>query len=412
MKREWLMSAGFVLAALALWLMLREEREERRGATSAAPDTASVSGTSVQSNAAEKARRAAIAALGPPKPDVGNRADFYRQAMRLYEGLTQKETEMLKDTGGDLHGKEAASLYAKIQPIMDLLRQARNSDYVDWGMGPVSVENMQGKNAVFRSIYDLGKLAVWDSAYRLQSDADGAIGDLVAAEDVGRAGDDTLVGFFNCIGIHEAAVNLIAQNSGSVTSAAQADLASIVSPLALQESFQSAMVGMASTAQATLDGYANPLTRGVADKILRQLADLDQDGTDPSTTPEEDVLPQLKWLEQTEQQLAGTLGEPDVQFQQWWALKNAEAASMPLANRMLVALGSARTTAQVGIVQSTMLAAGMTLEQGSQAQFQAIADPGSGHPFTYTQTASGFELGSTILLGGKPVNLTFSTSAK
>ena len=74
----------------------------------------------------------------------------------------------------------------------------------------------------------------------------------------------------------------------------------------------------------------------------------------------------------------------------------------------------ARNEAMVQSVENAMFAAGMALEQGNQAQFQSIIDPATDRPFTYTQTANGFKLGSTLLKkfgSTAPVTLSFSTAA-
>jgi hypothetical protein len=124
------------------------------------------------------------------------------------------------------------------------------------------------------------------------------------------------------------------------------------------------------------------------------------------------VVSEFQWIEQTEEALGGTLQEPDAQFQQWWAQKQAGAASMPLAASALASLLPSRSNAQAILVQNAMVEAGLALEQGGQTQFQAITDPMTGQPFTYTQTAGGFTLTSSFKSsGGKPVRLSFGAPA-
>jgi hypothetical protein len=59
-----------------------------------------------------------------------------------------------------------------------------------------------------------------------------------------------------------------------------------------------------------------------------------------------------------------------------------------------------------------MVEAGLALEQGGQAQYEAIADPTTGQPFNYVQTAAGFQLTSGFKNSdGKPLTLDFGTAA-
>jgi hypothetical protein len=402
-RRNWLvLGAVLLLTLLALSLLLKQRRNAAAGANAAAPDAAASSLLSDLS-AAEKARRAAIAALGPIKRREGtNAAEFYKQAIGLYNQLTDDEKNMLRHPRDKQDPKVAAALYAKIQPIMDLLRKARKADYADWGLGPMTLENSTNKTAQYTSAQQLAVLAIWDSTYRFQSDPDGAVGDLAAMEALGRSEDDSLIGLMVENSIHSGAMWLLAQNAGGITSAAGPDLAEIVNPAAVQQSFQIGLDAEASMLQSALDEYANPATRN---------GSLIQKWTSLGALSGEQAVSDLEWLEQTEQALGTDLQESNAQFQQWWAQKQAQAASMPLVGTALSNLANVRAQSQMSVAWNAMLAAGMALEQNNQAQFQSIPDPSTGQPFTVTQTATGFQLGSAMQYHGKPVTLSFSMPA-
>jgi len=376
------------------------------------------SGEAVSSSAppispAETARRVAIAALGPMKMRTGlNAADLYKQASELYSQLTPAQRAMLMDWDGKQDPKAAAALFAKIQPIMDLLRRARKAAYVDWGMPPPKLEPLGDDQARFGIVNQLGVLAYWEAQYRFQSDPDGAVGDLAARDALAGAGVDDGIGMVLQCGGHENAVILIAQNIAGVASAAEPDLAQFTNPAVSAQAFQSGVDGHASMLQAFLNEYANPATRDEAEPFIHALMDSASRKGQPISAGE--AVSELQWMESTEQALATTATEPDAQFKPWFSQTRAQAASMPglAVVDPFTTIGAMRSVAQESMAQGQMLAAAIALEQGGQAQFQSIADPYTGQPFTYTQTPTGFKLTSSVMYAGQPVSLSFSTGAK
>jgi hypothetical protein len=398
-RRGWVVLGAVLLMVFFLWMLVREGGKGGSGSNTAIR-AAQAESTPAGEAAGEKARRAAIAALGPIKSRGVNAAGLYRQAMALYAGLTDEEKSMLNHWRDKPDPKKDAALYAKIQPIMDLMRRARKADYADWGLGQT---DFSGRGGQFKKEQDLVSLAFWDAAYRFQSDPDGAVGDIAVAEALGRSSDDSLLGLLLSEHFHSGGIWLLAQNAGSITSAAGPDLAYLISPAEAEQSFQNGMNGDVLGHKALLAEYANPLTQGESD--------IQKWAVYQSVTPGA-LVSEFKWMIQTEQALGTTLSEPDAQFQQWWSQKLAEAASMPLAtSQALPALEKSRNQMQTVLAEDAMLEAGMALEQNNQAQFQSILDPASGKPFTYTQKASGFQLGSALQNAGKPVTLNFSTPA-
>ena len=399
------LAVALFLAVLTLFL-LTQRRIATRGAAGVDRAMAAPSSSQAQS-AAENARRAAIAALGPIKRRQGtNAADLYKQAIGLYAALTDEEKRMLMRRRDKLDPKVAATLYAKIQPIMNLLRRARTADYVDWGFGPITSFTDPNLSANLHPTQDLAFTALWDATYRFQSDPDGAVSDLAAMEAMSRSGVNSLIGLLVEDGVHANGLAVLAQNAASITAVAGPDLADIVNSAVLAQAFQTGMNSEASILQASLDQYADPATR--SGSFIQKFAGSYNDNG--GITPQE-AASETQWLMQTEQQFGATLTEPDAQFQQWWSQKVAQAAPMPLASMALPNFPAARTATLALMVENAMMNAGLAIEQSDQAQFQSISDPTSGHPFTYTQTADGFQLTSALLRGGKPVTLSFSTPA-
>jgi hypothetical protein len=408
-NRRWtVVATAFLLLLITLWILLREGRQPTVGAARGI----TVESSPAEESAAEIARRRAIAALGPIQRRNGtNAADLYKQAMALYSQLTEAEKHILQtnvvyhlrpnDPPGKVDPATAAALYAKIQPIMDLLRRARLANYVDWGLDMDSDAVMGSLMGQMHAISDLGQLAYWDSTYRFESDPDGATGDLAAMEALGRSGGNSL---WVDINIQSNAIFLLAKNAGDITSAASSDLAYIISPSATEQSFQNTMNVNASILQALLDEYTNPATQSQAEQTLREF----DSGSLPALTPVE-IVTALTWDIQTQRALASAVTEPEAQFQQWWSQTLAGGSSVPDANTS--GLKNIVSGLQASQVESAMLEAGLALEQNNQAQFQSINDPSTGRPFIYTQTANGFQLGSPQMSGGAPVTLSFPAPA-
>jgi hypothetical protein len=389
-----LLTGVVLLAALLLVSMLRiERRKDSAGANAATRDMAAPSLSPAES-AAEKARRAAIAALGPIKHKGVNAQDLYANASALYAGLTQEEKDELRHRDQKMDPAAAAALYAKLQPIMDMLRRARNADYVDWGQGPLTIgTSMTGR---VQQAKELSQVALWESSYRFQSDPDGAVSDLAALVALGRDETDSMLGLVFENGFRTDAINLIAQNAGGISAAAGPDLADIINEEAARQSFENGMNGDVSELHASLAQYPNsapPLSPGDPPMSHAQFASA------------------VVFFETADRAIGSAALEPPGPFQQWWTQELGEAAALPEGETALKAQEVVIRREQASLVEDAMLAAGIALEKGDQAQFQSIVDPSTGQPFTYTQTASGIQLGSPTQYQGKPVSLTFSIPA-
>jgi len=370
--------------------------------------------------AAELARKATVAARNRARGGV-NAADLYEEAATLYGHLTDADKAMFSPRTENLDPKAAAALYAKIQPILDLLRRARNADYVDWGPIPLDPVGWSAQMEEFNEIQRLASLAIWEADVRFKSDPAGAVGDIAAVEAIGRSNASNLIGLLVQIGVHMSAIKHLEQHVPIIPPAAAPDLATVLSPSALEQSFKSGMNGEASMHQAHLDEYANPATR--QGSYLQKMLDLSHSPSDPGS---KQVTTELEWLKRTDEEIGTHLLEPEVQFQQWWSGKVAEAATMPLAVDGLQATKSVVTRAREVAVATAMLNAAIALERNDQPRFKSILDPSTGQPFNYTKTINGFQLDSPTLdpfarqpnphpvgavWNGKPLTRSYSTPA-
>ena len=401
-KREWIILGVALLLALAVWFLLKGPRNSV-GAHNPSPDSAAAS-TSLQLSPADLARRAAIAALGPIETRKGtNAASLYTQASALYAQLTDAEKQILDQWRDKPDPQTAAALYSKIQPIMDLLRRARKADYADWSLDDWW-KNPAAATPELNAIRYLSFLAAWDSNYRFQSDPQGAINDLAAMDALGRNANPSAIGLLLGNSVYSAGIYILAQNAAAIPATQNSYLDEILNPTLIQQNFQRDLNGEAASLQSWFDSYSDPSTRSQAMAVY---------GTGSHKFMPEDMVSGLKWMAQTDQALAVSLSEPDAQYQQWLSQAQAQSASNPYLSALgaLRSIAATRDNTQALLVENTMLSAGIALEQNNQPQFQSITDPATGHPFTYTQTPTGFQLTSAFKRNGKPVSLTFTTPA-
>jgi len=359
-------------------------------------------------SAADAARRAAIAKSGFIQHGDGtNAVDLYDQAMGLYNLLTAKEQQALRDWRQKLDPKSAAALYEKIQPIMDLLRNARGAGQADW---QTALFYTRDGEALFprmaNSIGDLSGVAAWEADYRFQSDPAGAAGDLAAAEAMGRSALGSMVGLSNYLAVHGddlevLAENLTAANAGGISSS---DLNYISSNAALSDGFRQSYSEDAGHLQSVLNEYANPDTQAdAAQWIQDRLVNIFQS----STGSVAGTIPQIEWSVQAYAQAANVLQQPYDQAQQWWSAMQAQSAGMPVAKGIFgVYLWNQTETLE--IENAMVNVAVQALSSQGQSASQPATDPVTGQAYTISQTPNGLVITSAFKgIDGKPVSVTF-----
>jgi hypothetical protein len=352
---------------------------------------------------------AGAAAAAPRSSQSGGAtaADYYDQAAALYNHLSDDEKLMLSPPR-DLSDEEAA----KMNPIMELLREARRADYVDWRTGPAPFKDIPSEERRTEERYNLSNMAVWDSEYRFKSDPKAAVSDIAAME----AMDRRLVDSWNAVvieaGYHMMGLRSLARNANLIRPESETELAFIVSPAAVEESFEKGANADSARIQAQVSAYTNPATRGdMASKMRFYLNWAIASGN--SVSPEQ-VISDLKWTAQTDAVFAATLKDSNTQFHETWSdiQKIAASKATPVARGSFVAMPTIRLFAQEESAMGRMLEAGVALERHDQAKFQSILDPITGKPFTLTETSNGFQLGSALRDDkGKAVLLDFPAPA-
>jgi hypothetical protein len=351
----------------------------------------------VQLSPAEKARRAAIAALGPI--DRGpNGAELYREAMNLFTGLTDDEKKMLSGNYRNQDPRAAAALYSKVQPIMALLRQARDRDYVNWDAGQNRAADLA--SAVTAQVNDANALSLvadWEADYRFQSDPAGAVDDIAATDFMAHSVELGLPGILAAGDIHLSGLQVLADNASAIPSAAQQELAGILDPTVIQESYQSGMINEAEAFNNLLADEGDPAAIANAAAILS--------GDQNTSFSPEQIKAAEPWMAQTAQELATKFAEPTQPFWQWWESNVATAPDPQVVQNSN--LYQARGSAQATVVGNLMFQAGLALGQGNQTALETIIDPFTGEPFVYSSTATGYTLTSPGMFRGEHLTMTF-----
>jgi hypothetical protein len=156
---------------------------------------------------------------------------------------------------------------------------------------------------------------------------------------------------------------------------------------------------------------SNPDTRKKALKAIANMPNLTGNDSPNLEASTRDISAQSEWLAQTEKTFAQKAALPDAEFKAWWTQVSEEGKSRPFAAMSLPTLETMRERYRADSVNRSMLAAGLTVMQSGADQIGTYLDPTTGHPFTYVETAAGFELRSTFQYKKKPVTMSFSSPA-
>ena len=415
MKRRHLVLIASLLLAAGVWLSIGSVKRAdvaRKRASAEVAQSASAEARQTAKSHSEFVKE--WNASHPPQRKGTNAADIYRQAFELFDALTDDEKEMIKSPRDEVDADKAEELFKKIQPILELMRQAGVADYSDWGTGPVRFNTPMPH--LVKSM-ELGRLALWSAAYRFKDDPRGAVNDLAARTPLARSLSGTLIGFLVGTSFENSATDLVAQNAGAMDAVATAQFTAMLRDPSYADGFSRAMEGEVSGVRAFADEIATATT---ADEAYRKLAPLSGNLDDIQPTVAEmqaagfdlaSVKAGLQKVIDIDQQFGRTLGMPESQFQAWWSQVNAD--TNPIVKLLLPTLDSVRSKALTTQVQRAMLGAGIAVMQNGPAQLDAFTDPTTGSVFTYAPTADGgFELRSTFQVKGKPVTMAFPSARR
>ena len=344
-------------------------------------------------------------------PDAAN---LYAAAFGLFDSLSEQEKAILSSPREEVDAAHAQALFDKIQPIMTLLQRAAEADYCDWGI----VVAFAGPLPHIEKGAHLGKLALWNAAYRFPEEPDAALRDLAARNALGGHLGDNVFGLMVGASFERSAAALIHEHSAwlSPATVSQADhmLASSTLATNVARAFEAEMKYVHSFAEHLLE--QSPIERvrvlnAMAEEAGR-LQSLEMRALQASLGASGDgegrIRSELQYLQQVESQLGEAILWPEATFQQWWKeVQNAAEASYPLLNSFLPDLAKARSSLQRVHVEQTMLRAGLSVMQNGPWEIGTFLDPASGSAFRYVPTPAGFELRSALSYNGNSVSMNF-----
>lgn len=319
---------------------------------------------------------------------------------------------MMRRPTEEVDAEKAEALFAKIQPIMELLRRGAAADYCDWGLGPLSFDTPLTYIGKSQS---LAALALWNAAYRFPSDAAGAIDDLATRAGLGHHLSDTLIGWLVDASFEKSATRLLLQNASSLNEEGRARAQEFLSSSIIDPDIRRAMEGEMQFSRNAFEKLA--AQRPEERPTFAQLQGVPDDLKDSEENRKFDsLIRDTAWLEAEFQQVRKMQSEmdeamfwPDARFNEWaQQFTKAFAAEHPLANSAIGVFPGTRTKLQALRIEREMMNAGLAVLQSGPDQLNQSRDPVTGRPFAYAPTPDGFELRSAFQVKGKPVTMTFT----
>ncbi len=350
----------------------------------------------------------------PPRRTGVDASGFYKDAFALFDQLTDEEKQMLSRPTEEVDADAARALFEKIQPIMELLRSAAAADFCDWGFGPLSADSPMphvGK------AQNLGKVALWNAAYRFPTEAKGAIGDLAARAKLGSHLSEMLIGLLVETSFEKSATNLLRQNAGNLDVATTYHAGMFLAESALDRDLVVAMEGETEFAKSALE----KLAAQSADERVKLAKDygLDSESAAPDQREAAQRLEQvlrdpvrfkaeMDFTAQAQAEMAEAMTSQGDRFAERWKELKTKTLEHPLAAQSLPVYEAIHARLEATRVQRAMLGAGLEILQNGPARLAEMRDPVTGRAFTYVPKPGGFELQSSLQVKGKPVTMSFA----
>jgi len=402
-------SLPFVLFAV-LWLLgfFKGTPLDSRPAPSPTPIPSPAPSVTTQSATIihAKSERVDTARQHPPGK---NAADFYKQAWGLYNqlDLSDAEKKMLGDRSGKWDAEKARALFEKIKPVMDLLRQAKDAAYADWG---VELKDVNSPVPQVPIAWALGRLLAWNSAYEFQTDPKQALGDL--SLNAGLASsmiNGALIGFMGEQAIYLTTGDVIRQNAAELTPDLLDQATSLLRGNNLWKDLGTSLSFEPIAMDSMVQKLKNPSTQDQAlAMLLGGTANVSGASLNEARQYIPDYIALVNWTSQTYQELPQKILLSDADFQSWLNT-SAQNIHSALVNAQTAVLSNIRNRFIYESLQNSMLQTGLWVLKNGSGSAQNFSDMLTGQPFTFVPTAAGFELQSTFQYKGKPVSMQFPT---
>jgi hypothetical protein len=425
-------SAALILVGLAWWFSREEKPDAPDQSIALAPSTSETPGEK-RADDPEGITNPDPEKTAPGTPRHGvDASNFYKNAFVLYAALTQEEKDMLRQPAGQLDPQKAEALFSKIRPILDLLRQAAEADYCEWGLSELPPGTLPPQ---LNSARDLGRVATWSADYRFHLDVSSdlntdsfpreAFTDLRAQAKFADNLSEALIGWFLQTAMEVDANAILRRHAMEFDDESFAQAQEFMDASTVRENAARAFNAEGSNAEKIAEKLANP-SPAEKRRHLQSLgmlkdpsaapapAEMDTDGQEAAGTPLDEaqlaawMRAEAQYLGKISRQAAEAVFWPTEQFDAWRAGVQAELEKHPMAAVQINMVKESRRRLDQIQVEHALLSAGLALAQDGPETLAQIPDPASGKPFTYVTKEGGFELQSIFQVRGKPLTMTFA----
>ena len=356
----------------------------------------------------------------PPSERAGvDASTFYKDAFALYDALSAEEKKMFSkpiEPVEEADADAAVALFEKIQPIMELLRRAAKADYCDWGLGALSFDTPL---PYLSKSQNLGKVALWNAAYRFPSEAEGAIDDLSARARLGHHLSDTLIGLLVNSSFEKSAANLLRQNIFGFDDLARTKASEFLAESAVDHDVKGGLEGEIKFGRSSAEKLMaqTPDERAEAIEMMMGFGGGGDGDAEARARRERAVAvvrdpdsfrAEMEFVQKAQSQMAEGMFWPDAQFDAWMKQFDASHfAEHPIAVTTMSIYGGVRKNLQSRRIEREMLSVGMAVLESGPDVASRSRDPVTGRPFIYVANAGGFELRSAFQARGMPMTMSF-----
>ena len=119
------------------------------------------------------------------------------------------------------------------------------------------------------------------------------------------------------------------------------------------------------------------------------------------------AIADIRQVAEIEREFANRFESTEANQREWMADLEAGNTINPFVGIFFFADERVVSTTQAATVKNALAAAGLAVIENGLDALQSHSDPATGQPFTYTQTADGFDLESRFQFREKPLKLSF-----
>jgi hypothetical protein len=335
-----------------------------------------------------------------------NAAAIYRQAFAIFDTLSQTQKDLVANWRTNVDSLVEAELCEKIQPICDLLHQAAAVSNCDWGLEqPITGNTLLPYLSLCRN---LTRAAVWSVAHCRTDDPSAAVDDLMASSRLGQnvSSPPMLIGHLVDLAIQGMVIDSVTEHASTLVGAGDARLVELLNNANYDDGLRHAFELEADMMTREVDRLAALPT----EEMKRQLEGIESFANNPSrfqSLEPAQIIADMRQVAELRGQYVQALGLPEADYHNWLTSLDEAGKANPFVELFVEPLESAVIRTQAMTVRSAMAAAGLAVMQGGPDALQSHPDPSTGQPFTYAQTADGFELQSSFQFQEKPVKLSF-----